>query len=345
MTGTLLFVSRKYPPSTGGMQEFAQGLYEALPEPKELLALGRGQAWLPIFLARALLAARRRRGRIERVHLADGLLLPLAPLFARLSAAPVSATVHGLDVTWTAPGYQALVRLSLSDMQGRLVAVSSYTADQVQQRAGFRPTVITNGVDVSRFAAVQRAVDPAAVRADLGLPRSGVMLLTVGRLVRRKGVAWFVETVLPRLGAEVVFAIAGSGPASEEIATAAAGDPRVRLLGRVSDAQVDALMSCADLFVMPNVPVPGDPEGYGIAPAEAATAGLPVLVSGLEGLQDMATDLGLPTVTPGDPEAWTRAVHGALATPDRYMARRPARRWTEVADDYTRFFAGPGAKG
>lgn len=338
MSGSLLFVSRKYPPSTGGMQEFAQGLYEALPQPKELLALGGSQAWLPLFLARALSSARRRRGRIARVHLADGLLLHLGPLFSRLADAPVSATVHGLDLTWTAPGYQALVRRSLARFPGRLVAVSSYTADQVEQRGGRRPVVITNGVDVSRFAEVPRAREPAVTRAGLGLPATGPLLLSVGRLVRRKGLAWFIEEVLPLLPGDTVLAIAGSGPASEELAALA--HARVHLLGRVPDATVDALLSCADLFIMPNIPVPGDPEGYGIAPAEAATAGLPVLVSGLEGLQDMAADLGLPTVAPGDAGAWVAAVRRALDHPDDYRATRPARTWDRVARDYAGFFEG-----
>jgi phosphatidyl-myo-inositol dimannoside synthase len=45
----------------------------------------------------------------------------------------------------------------------------------------------------------------------------------------------------------------------------------------------------ADLFVMPNIPVPGDIEGFGVVMLEAGASGLPVIAANLEGIRDVVT--------------------------------------------------------
>ncbi len=41
---------------------------------------------------------------------------------------------------------------------------------------------------------------------------------------------------------------------------------------------------------MPNIPVPGDMEGFGIVAIEAGSAGLPVIASNLEGIKNSVID-------------------------------------------------------
>jgi glycosyltransferase involved in cell wall biosynthesis len=336
MVPPVLFITRKYPPARGGMEEFSRQLYEQYPGRKQLVALRAGQRWLPAFAVRALMVAARER-RAAAIHLGDGLLAPLGPLLRRLSGLPVVATLHGQEVTREIPGYRGTLGSGLRRLDG-LVSVSGYTAHAVRERYGCESTVIANGVDACRFASLTRAMEPRAVRTSLGLPADGPLVVMVGRLVERKGGAWFLEQVVPRLPATVHVVVGGDGPARDAVARAAAGHPRVRLLGDIPDRVVERLYTCADLFVAPNIPVPGKPEGYGIAPAEAAAAGLPVLVSELEGLADMARETGLPTVPPGDAGAWASAVARALREPSWARAARPPRTWTDVAEDYARFF-------
>jgi phosphatidyl-myo-inositol dimannoside synthase len=45
--------------------------------------------------------------------------------------------------------------------------------------------------------------------------------------------------------------------------------------------------AAADLFVMPNIPVEGDMEGFGIVLLEANRAGVPAVASDLEGIRDV----------------------------------------------------------
>lgn len=321
------------------MEEFSVRLYEAYPGIKRLAALRRGQRWLPVFLAQALFVAWRERGAVEQVHLGDGMLAPLAPLLRTIARAPVSVSVHGQEITRDFRGYRGVVGWGLRRVDAA-IAVSSFTAEEGAEIHGIRAEIVTNGVDTERFARIAAARGSANRLELAGIPGEGPLILTVGRLVERKGVAWFIRNVLPQLDADVRYVVVGDGPYRPEVEAAASGDARVTLLGDIPAATVDALLGSADLFVAPNISVPGRPEGYGIAPAEAAAARVPVLVSDIEGLVDMARDTGVPSVRAGDAEAWAMSVRRALAEPEWAVGSNPARSWEMVADDYARIFTG-----
>ncbi|HET7737402.1 MAG TPA: glycosyltransferase family 4 protein [Tepidiformaceae bacterium] len=339
MAPRLLFITRKYPPARGGMEEFSLRLYEAYPGTKKLVALRRGQRWLPIFLAYSLFEAWWERRDVEHVHLGDGMLAPLAPVVRAIARAPVSVSVHGQEITRDFRGYRGVIGWGLRRADA-VIAVSGFTAEEAAGIHGIRADVVTNGVDTERFAGIASTREATDVRAIAGIPAEGLLIVTVGRLVERKGVVWFIRNVLPRLDANVRYVVVGDGPYRAEVDAAASGDARVTVLGDVPAERVDALLGAADLFVAPNISVPGRPEGYGIAPAEAAAARVPVLVSDIEGLVDMARDTGVPTVRAGDAGAWATSVRRALAEPAWALAANPARSWEMVAADYARIFTG-----
>ena len=253
-------------------------------------------------------------------------------------------TVHGLDLTFRLPGYPRMIAAALRRVRGGVFAVSDYTA-QVAAARGIQTVVVCNGVDLPRFIRL-RALRQEGCRAEarhaLHLPIDGRLVVTVGRLVPRKGAAWFAEQVLPLLPPDTMYVLAGAGPERERLLSIAAREPRLRVLGHCTDEEVDQLLAAADLFVAPNLPVHNNPEGFGIAPAEAAAAGLPVLVSDLDGLRDMADICGVPTVPAADALAWRAAVMHALNRPDYAAPARPIRDWAEVAGDYVRLFTGVG---
>jgi glycosyltransferase involved in cell wall biosynthesis len=60
-----------------------------------------------------------------------------------------------------------------------------------------------------------------------------------------------------------------------------------------------------DLFVQPNIPVPGDMEGFGLVTIEAAMRGTPVVAADLEGIKDAVVDghTGI-LLAPQDGQAW-----------------------------------------
>src|SRR5690606_17592950 len=66
-------------------------------------------------------------------------------------------------------------------------------------------------------------------------------------------------------------------------------------------------------FVMPNIVVPGDVEGFGLVALEAASRGLPVVAADLEGIPEAIRDgRNGYLVPPEDVAAWTKTLHSLL---------------------------------
>ena len=116
-----------------------------------------------------------------------------------------------------------------------------------------------------------------------------VILLTVGRLIKRKGHAWFIENVFGKLPDHYIYMIAGLGPEQEQVEKIIRKfnlTDRVHLLGYISEEEKNCLYQISDLFIMPNISVEGDQEGFGIVALEAGSHGLPVIATDLEGIRD-----------------------------------------------------------
>lgn len=324
----VLFVSRAFPPVVGGIEQQNADLARFLGSECELtlIANRRGKRFLPFFYPSAIVRTLFLLPRHDVLLLGDGVLALLgavAKLFNPRKA--VVSVLHGLDITYRNALYQKLwVHGAFRSLDGA-IAVSHATKDEAVKR-GFdesRIFVVPNGIESARFRFPQNRAQLSEL---LGFDTTGsVVLLTVGRLVKRKGAAWFIRHVLPLLPAEFHYAIAGSGPEELAIrdAIAASGTAeRVSLLGRVGDADREILLGNADVFVQPNIPVAGDMEGFGIAVIEASAAGLPVVASRLEGLADAVSDhQNGQLVTPLDARAFARAI-----TPLRDAARRDEER-------------------
>jgi len=177
-----------------------------------------------------------------------------------------------------------------------------------------RLTVIPNGVDLERFDV------PPADRAALGFSEDAFLALAVGRLDEQKGLFDLLEAVArasmgaPGLRLAIVGEGALRGRLEAEIAARPVLSSRVRLLGRRDD--VPTLMRAADLLIhaarwegMPNVVL------------EAMAAGLPVVATSVEGVDELVAPGRTGWVAPPrDPEAMARAIVAAAA--DREASAR-----------------------
>jgi len=318
MSFRLVFVSHSFSPpdkpltNVGGMQRVAMeldaavrrvGTKEGLSD-YDTLFLEASWKWVHIlavpFLIKTWITLRRRirRRDVDVILFSSMVTAALAvPLkkHLRKHGVKAAAIVHGQDVTKPVKVYQNFVP-RVFDALDLVMPVSGPTGEACQER-GLPPSkcaVVHNGVQLDRFPvptvpAGARANQP--FRAELG--EDAVLLCSVGRQVKRKGFAWFIEHVMPRLPENVHYWLGGDGPEGEAIQTAIdhaqLGD-RVRLLGRLGDEQLKDLYQGADLFIMPNIPVPGDMEGFGIVMLEAAINGLPTVAARLEGIKEVITD-------------------------------------------------------
>jgi phosphatidyl-myo-inositol dimannoside synthase len=321
-----LFLTRKFPPSVGGMETLAAGVWRALHDSERearLIAHGGPNSaltwWFPVAIARLVWALARKR--TDLVLTGDALTYAVARPVLRAFRVPNATMVMGLDMTYDNRLYQAIVGRALRAAPA-VLANSTATAGRAVEAgvARERITVVRLGVDVPAVSAHDRSAARTSLMRDLSLPPDALVLITIGRLVRRKGVRWFVAEVLPQLPARVHYIVAGEGPeqAAIEHAAAAAGvSDRVRLLGRVGDRERETLLCGADIFVQPNVPVAGDMEGFGLVVVEAAVRGTVTVASALEGITDAVVDgeTGI-LVPPEDPAAWIDRLTDLTATPE-----------------------------
>ena len=98
---------------------------------------------------------------------------------------------------------------------------------------------------------------------------------------------------MPKLPSQAVLIIGSSGPDLERVKKAVNDKKlgaRVFFLGFVDDAEKKLLFNTCDLFIMPNIQVKGDREGFGITVIEAASCELVPVVADLEGLRDAVKD-------------------------------------------------------
>ena len=276
---------------------------------------------LPLFfVAAGMLAAwrlaRRRGYDVIHVHWP----LPLAALgwaAARAAGAPTVTLFYGVELRWVAGGLRALrwfLRWAIR-RSTEVVAISSYTANEVMKLVDCPVEVIPYTFELTHAPA-------AAERA----PRQGFEILTVGRLVERKGVVHLVEALalLPaELSARLV--VIGEGPELPRIrarAEALGVADRVDLRGRQPDDALKAAYASADVFVLPAiVDARGDTEGLGVVLLEAMNFGVPVIASASGGIVDIVIDgeTGL-LVPPANDTALTAAL-GRIAA-DPALARR-----------------------
>jgi phosphatidylinositol alpha-1,6-mannosyltransferase len=287
----ILFITRKYPPVRGGMEQYSYDLYRSWSEREDvtLLSNPEGNAALPRFFVRAVSKVLSEAAAFDLVHLGDGVLAPLIPFVRARSKARIGITIHGLDITYGHYGYQTLFP-ALVARADRVVCVSSYTRDACVERGvpASKTLVIPNGIDLSRLP-VNRTHTRASLSAKYGFELGPNLLFSVGRLVKRKGHSMFVREYMPRLKSRFVYAIAGDGPdraAIESVVSELGLYDHVRLLGGIDEEEKAFLLGYAKGYVMPNVRVPNDPEGFGISVLEAVAHRLPVFTTGIEGIAD-----------------------------------------------------------
>ena len=261
----ILFITRKYPPSVGGMETAAYELYSALHDDTgqtDLIAWGGSNKWLPVvylwLFGRAMVNLLVRRPDV--ILLQDGVMAPLGWALKVLSGLPTLIVIHGLEVTHKNTVYRLLV-LPFIKRQTAFAAVSEGTkcaAISTLGPAGKRVVVIRNGLSDVFYSSMPRCEQLLilAQEADLSFPRleQSRVLVTTGRLVKRKGVSWFIDNVMPRIVIDdpsVLYLVAGSGPQKKEIELAIKRNnltDNVKLLGQVSHECLKGTIQCGRCF-------------------------------------------------------------------------------------------------
>ena len=296
----LLYITRKFPPSIGGMQRFNYKLSCYLRNTQDfyLISWGGSQLFLPFFLITAFLKTfcyclfRK----VNCIYISDGLLSPFGLVLKKMFRLPVVGTIHGRDIAFSNKIYQKIVPWSLRRLD-KIACVSHKLQKECIKRniPEHLTEVIPNGIDIEDF---ECTVNPAHISHFESLAQTSFknkrILITVGRLVPKKGIHSFLINILPlvvKKNSDVIYLIVGDGPLEAEIRRII-NDRKLRehafLIGKVDmDSHLlPAVYNTADIFVMPNIPVDNDLEGFGIVALESCASGKPVIASKVDGIPD-----------------------------------------------------------
>ncbi|MCU1453144.1 MAG: glycosyltransferase [Acidimicrobiales bacterium] len=308
-----LLVTNDFPPKFGGIQSYLWELWRRLPadDVTVLTTPYHGAAaWdaaQPYRIERTrepvLLPTPSLRRRIDRLaaEVDAGLVLidpalPLGLLGPALER-PYGLVLHGAEVT--VPGRTPGPRRALARVLRRaslVVAAGGYPADEAERAADrvLPVVVVPPGVDVERFVPLT-ADERRSARQRFGLPAESTLVLSVSRLVPRKGMDVLIRAAA-RLGPvhpDLVVAIGGTGRerARLERLIERTGAP-VQMLGRVADEDLPALFGCADVFAMlcRNRWAGLEQEGFGIVFVEAAACGVPQVAGDSGGAAEAVAD-------------------------------------------------------
>lgn len=337
MPTELLIISRNFPPLEGGMEKLVAQAFGALAAEYRCTLIGpRGAAAaVPAphrvvecdesnvlrFLWQATRAALRLGGRFSLAIAGSGLLGPVCLALKMRRGLPSMIFLHGLDIVVDSLPYRLLWLESLRRADF-VIANSRNTAALAQAHGITAPVlrVINPGVDMPAGPAPR-----PPFLAELG---GRPLLLSVGRIVRRKGLEEFVERCMPALVAAcpgLCLLVIGEEPAAalkrdagqrarieDAVARLGLGDSVV-FHGRGSDAELAAAYAAADLFVFPLIDVPGDVEGFGMVALEAAAHGTPTVAFDCGGVADAVAEGSTGFLLPaGDYARMTATILDAL---------------------------------
>lgn len=196
------------------------------------------------------------------------------------------------------------IELILSHATDLLVTINREDAALASNMGAATAYLPGIGLDTARLES------PAGnIRAELGLPKEDILVVSVGELNKNKDHATAIRAVAALKDPKIHYAICGTGPLRRELEKLAAGleiGNKVHFLGYRRD--LGRVFAGADLFVHPS-----RRDGLGLAALEAAYCGVPLVVSDIRGLRDFVpADF---RVKAGDVDAFAEMIRVQLAHP------------------------------
>lgn len=322
MRKTLLFTI-DFAPKTGGVANYYKNLCAHLPQ-EDIIVLTRPEKedvefdsnvkykilrknliadylwpkWLASFFHL------RRTVKNEKIEtILVGEILPLgtvAWVYKKLFKTPYVVFIHGMDLGM-AKKKKRKYRLARKILEGAdfIITNSLYTKKLVVQ-CGIEDKkifAVYPGIErLDEMGAGNNQLTPEVETQDFAsLRREKKILLTLGRLVKRKGHDMVIRS-LPKILARypnVIYVIAGDGPERiylENLAKESGVEDEVIFVGEVKDKDKPYYYENCDIFVMPSRNIKGDVEGFGIVYLEAALYGRPVIAGNSGGSPEAALD-------------------------------------------------------
>lgn len=284
-----LLVALEFPPAVGGVETYYGELVAHWPSEIKVITNEHHELIspvLPIFgWLKAFWTVGREIGQYRPDWVLVGEILPLGTVVYLLSCIlPVryGVVLHGLDFAQAqqTPRKRWLAR-KIINRAGRVICANSVTAKAVTAlMPENHPAVVNPGVDVEALQTVSHE-DSEQLRKEYHLEDS-FLLVTVGRLVPRKGMDKVIEALpgIIKTLPQCHYVIIGDGPYKstlESLIKQYKVQPHVTILSGLDNKAKNAWLAAADIFIMPTRVIGHDYEGFGIVYLEAGLQKKPVI--------------------------------------------------------------------
>lgn len=310
----------------------------------------------PLALASAWQTTRRVAREIQATVIHAHWVIPGGAIGAPLARRyPLVVSLHGSDV-FVAERHRAIgavarrifrrcdwVTACSEDLRTRAIHLSAPAE---------RSETVPYGVDADRFSPDADA--RSRWRDRLGLDARQMLVVTAGRLVRKKGFEYLIDAIgqMAARWPHVVLAVAGDGDLQEELRQRAAGcgaAERVVFIGLLKQHEVAELLAAADVVCVPSVrDDSGNVDGLPNVVMETLACGTPLVATTAGGIGAVARDgENALLVRERDADALAAAIGALLG--DGALRRRlgdTARRdmierhsWAEVARRFEACYA------
>jgi glycosyltransferase involved in cell wall biosynthesis len=235
-----------------------------------------------VFRYASFVSAIAEQEKFDVIHAHDWMTYPAGVAASRVSGKPLVVHVHSTEFDRSGenvnPWIYQIERAGM-EQADRVIAVSRLTSRICMDRY----TISEKKIHVVYNAMIEE--NPADV--PFPVKRDEKVVLFLGRLTMQKGPEYFIaaaKKVLSKIE-NVKFIVAGSGDMMHRMIEMAAGlgiGHKVLFAGFLRGPDVIRAFRMADLYVMPSVSEP-----FGIAPLEALSHDVPVIISRQSGVSEV----------------------------------------------------------
>lgn len=311
-----LLFTLEYPPFKGGVGNYYKNIVENWPQKKEIKILCQKQKNKnPDIFSKSLILnyvypkwilsfwhLARKINKDKIGHVLVGQILPLGTVsyfLSKIMKFEYSVFLHGTDLSFSfKKKRKAKLALKILKNAKYIICTNNYVALKVKNKVGdkyYKKVQVVNPGIKTEITQIDKNIKIDLIKK-YNLENKSV-ILTLGRLVERKGVDMVIESIdlIEKQIKNFCYIVAGDGPYKKELEKIKSKlspeqKDKVIFLGEVSEAEKWALIDICDLFIMVSRNIKGDYEGFGIVYLEANLLAKPVVAGGGGGEEDSVNE-------------------------------------------------------
>jgi len=285
-----ILLTLEYPPFKGGVANYYGHLVHSWPDKDGLEVLNQTRGhWI-----KSWWRLRKFLHKNPQAYVLVGHVLPLGTVaWLQYLIRPYDYAVffHGMDFTYAQKKFRKkwLMRQILKKAK-KIICANSYVAELIKNwkpELTSKIIIINPGIDDVSLNHLENTTILLQTKYQT---KDKITLLSLGRLVKRKGVDMVLQALAgldEATKSKICYLVAGTGEADSYLKGLAASlQVNAIFTGEISDAEKWSFLDLCDIFIMPSRMINGDFEGFGIVYLEANLYGKPVIAGRSGGVSD-----------------------------------------------------------